>query len=610
MEHQQLEFLGLGLMASERPRDEVRHSVAVFITVTATIAGVAVALVGPSAVDEIAAHPIRALEFLLLTLALQATSVPVHGSGSISVSAVGILATSFVLGPGAAMTFALVAAVLQWMTARGLLHRAIFDAAQFVLSAGVGAFVYKAGEAFFPSRTGMIAAAVAAGIVYSTVNHGFLCFAIGLAEGEPKRRVWRERFRWGRLHYLSFGPLAYASAMAYDSIGLPGLVAFALPSALLLLSVRQYLERTRAAVDEVRCANEELTSVNKELAERNADLRDLFEFTSGLAAHAHDRAALVAFSEQWLSATTGGTARIRIGIGSGGTALVSGGKQVGSLSLIYGDIFDRERWQRLSEVMVPHLATAIESVALVEQVRRTHLATIAALSRSIEAKDNYTGHHTERVAAVAVALSQRLGYEGQDLDAIEIGALLHDVGKIGVPERILQKASPLDEEEWAIMRKHPILSEYILAEVDLPRAVREIVRWSHERVDGTGYPDGLDGDHIPLPARIVLVADALDALTSERPYRKARTLDAAMAELRKNAGKQFCPSVIEALEGIYRDEPHVLTGGQLRALEGELDRRDLQSAKAFEAIADARDFVVSRLDERQTQSAHVVAEQV
>jgi putative nucleotidyltransferase with HDIG domain len=586
------------MATNERYRHDIGSPVGLLITMTATVAGAALALAGPIAIEELAADPVQTVEFLLLTLALQVTSVPVHGSGRISVSAVGILATGFVLGPGAAMTFALLAALLQWIWGRGLLHRAIFDAAQFVLTAGAGALVYRAGEGLSASRGALLAWAVAAGVVYTAVNHGFLCLAIGLSESQPVTRVWRERFRWGRFHYLSFGPLAYASAVAYDAIGVVGLVAFSLPSALLLLSVRQYLERTRAAVDEVRHANEELTAVNAELEERNEDLRDLFEFTGGLAAHGHDRGRLVAFSEAWLSGATNATARIRIGIGSGGIALVAGGKQVGSLSLVHDGGFDDARWGRLSDAIVPQLATAIESAELVEQVRRTHLATIAALSRSIEAKDNYTGDHTERVATVSVALARRLGYGDSDLDGIEIGALLHDIGKIGVPESILQKPEPLDEEEWEIMRKHPILSEYILAEVDLPPVVREIARWSHERVDGNGYPDGLDGDQIPLPARIVLVADALDAITSDRPYRTARHLEAAIEELRANAGTQFCPTVIGALDEIYREEPHVLTGGRLRAVTGALDGEGDRQAQALQALADPCDFRLARLDQR------------
>jgi putative nucleotidyltransferase with HDIG domain len=200
-------------------------------------------------------------------------------------------------------------------------------------------------------------------------------------------------------------------------------------------------------------------------------------------------------------------------------------------------------------------------------VRKQHLATIAALSKSMEAKDYYTGGHTERVAEVSVALAKRLGYSGADLDAIEIGALLHDIGKIGIPERILQKAGPLDDDEWKVMKEHPIISEYILSEVDLPPIVLQIARHSHERLDGAGYPDGLAGEEIPLPARIVLVADAFDAITTDRPYRKKRHVLAAIEELRSHNGTQFCPSVVGALERVYREEPQTLGGAMLRALE-------------------------------------------
>jgi putative nucleotidyltransferase with HDIG domain len=185
----------------------------------------------------------------------------------------------------------------------------------------------------------------------------------------------------------------------------------------------------------------------------------------------------------------------------------------------------------------------------------------------MEAKDYYTGGHTERVSAVSVALAARLGYAGGELDAIEIGALLHDIGKIGIPERILHKPGPLDDEEWRVMKEHPIISEYILAEVDLPDTVVQIARSSHERMDGRGYPDGLAGDAIPLPARIVLVADAWDALTTDRPYRRARSVAEALQEMRAHAGTQFCPIVIEALERLYKEEPHILGAAYLRAVE-------------------------------------------
>jgi HD-GYP domain-containing protein (c-di-GMP phosphodiesterase class II) len=116
------------------------------------------------------------------------------------------------------------------------------------------------------------------------------------------------------------------------------------------------------------------------------------------------------------------------------------------------------------------------------------------------------------------------------------------------------------------MKEHPVISDYILSEIDLHPYVRQIARSSHERIDGTGFPDGLQGDAIPLPSRIVLVADALDALTTDRPYRHARSLAAAMDELRAHAGTQFCPTVVDAVERLWREEPEVLGAGRLHAV--------------------------------------------
>ena len=230
----------------------------------------------------------------------------------------------------------------------------------------------------------------------------------------------------------------------------------------------------------------------------------------------------------------------------------------GFLRIDEGEGFDRERWERLRPTILPQLATAIESADLVERLRKVHLDTIAVLSRSMEAKDYYTGGHTERVAAISIVLGRRLGFEQTDLEAVEVGALLHDIGKIGVPEHILHKPAPLDADEWKVMREHPVISDYILSEVDLPPIVRQIARSSHERIDGAGYPDGLAGDEIPLPARIVLVADALDALTTDRPYRRGRPLWAALEELRAHTGTQFCPEVVAVLECVFEDEPDAL----------------------------------------------------
>jgi HD domain len=415
------------------------------LIVGATAAATAVVVVtAPSMLRTIVDEPARVATLLALTLVLQMLSVQVYGRGSVSVSAIGILTSAFLLNTGAAVAIAIVAAIAQWLRRRGQTYKALFDASNFALAAAAAAVI-------FHSLTQVrLVGAVLAGLTYAAVNTGLLCLIMSFAENSNWRTIWFERFHWARFHFASFGPLALAGAIAYEQIGATGLAAFALPPALMMVSVRQYLEHTTAAVEEIRQANVDL--------------------------------------------------------------------------------------------------------------RRAHRDTIAALSRSMEAKDTYTGGHTERVAKVAVALGRELGYRGDDLEAIEIGALLHDIGKISIPEQILLKDGPLDDAEWDVIKTHPLVSDYILSELDLHPFIRQCARSSHERIDGHGYPDGLAGEGIPLPARIVLVADAFDALTSSRPYRAARTVVAAVAEIRDNAGTQFCPTVVDALVELWQTTPHVLDG--------------------------------------------------
>jgi ribonuclease P protein subunit RPR2 len=544
--------------ASAPPRN-VNSSVTALITTLSVVATASAVVALPHLGSVLNHRPLVALQFLALTLVLQMFSVRVNGGGRIGVSAVGMLATGIVLGPATAMAVALVAALVQWIRSRGLLYRAVFDAAMFSLDVAAATLVYKELVALNGAVWMQVAAAFAAGVVLSTISNGLLCIAIGLDEGVHPLVVWRDRFRWARFHYLAFGPLALAAARGFDAIGFIGLVAFTLPPGLLLLSVHQYVERTREALDQERAAKESYRA-------QSEDMQALFELTGGLAVRSHDRGAVVTFAEQELASLIGADAVVIDSPQGQGIALETGGKVVGMLQVVDGESFDAERWERLRPAIVPQLATAIESAELVERVWRTHLETIAALSRSMEAKDYYTGSHTERVASIAVALARRLGFTGAELDAVEIGALLHDVGKIGIPERILNKPDALDAEEWKVMKKHPVISDHILSEVDLHPIVRQIARHSHERYDGIGYPDGVAGEEIPLAARIVLVADALDALTTDRPYRPARHLLAALQEIREHTGSQFCPTVVAALEEVFRREPHVLGVGSLRAV--------------------------------------------
>jgi HD-GYP domain-containing protein (c-di-GMP phosphodiesterase class II) len=166
----------------------------------------------------------------------------------------------------------------------------------------------------------------------------------------------------------------------------------------------------------------------------------------------------------------------------------------------------------------------------------------------VEADDAYTGSHSRGVVELSLAVSDRLGLDSRQRRDVEFAALLHDVGKIAVPKEIINKPGPLDAEEWKVMHRHTIEGETMLNRVGgVLSEVGRIVRSSHEHYDGSGYPDGLAGEEIPIEARIVTCCDAFSAMTTTRSYRKAMPLEAALAELNKCAGTQFDPQVAEAL---------------------------------------------------------------
>ena len=199
-----------------------------------------------------------------------------------------------------------------------------------------------------------------------------------------------------------------------------------------------------------------------------------------------------------------------------------------------------------------------DNSALLERLQQSYVSTITSLARTIEAKDPYTGGHTERVARLTRELAIELGIGGDDLRAVEVGAVIHDVGKIGVPDATLLKPGPLDPDERDAMQRHPEISSYILADLDFPTIVKQMVRNHHERFDGTGYPDRLAGEEIPLAARILTVADALDAMTSDRPYRTAMPLAKAITIIDAERGTQFCPRVVDALHSCLSSRPEMV----------------------------------------------------
>src|SRR5215210_3420015 len=188
-----------------------------------------------------------------------------------------------------------------------------------------------------------------------------------------------------------------------------------------------------------------------------------------------------------------------------------------------------------------------------ERAADGYRAVVRSLAAAIEARDGYTGDHSDEVQRLSVAVAQRLGLDRAVIDEIRTVALLHDIGKIGIPDHVLHNPDPLSREEWAVMRQHPVIGERILEPLPGLNAVARAVRHEHERWDGTGYPDGLSGEQIPLAARVVLACDAYHALVSDRPYRAALPRDDALRELEFCAGTQFAPAVIEALVACVRE---------------------------------------------------------
>jgi diguanylate cyclase (GGDEF)-like protein/putative nucleotidyltransferase with HDIG domain len=174
---------------------------------------------------------------------------------------------------------------------------------------------------------------------------------------------------------------------------------------------------------------------------------------------------------------------------------------------------------------------------------------IGALAATLTERDRYTGEHSAAVIEMSAAVARNLGLRDAEVDWIRSAALLHDIGKVAIPDEVLHKPGPLTDAEWELMKQHPVIGERILRALPGMGVVARIVRHEHERWDGTGYPDGLAGDQIPLGSRIILASDTYHAITSDRPYRAARTHGEAIEELSRGAGSQFDPAVTAALIG-------------------------------------------------------------
>jgi hypothetical protein len=197
-------------------------------------------------------------------------------------------------------------------------------------------------------------------------------------------------------------------------------------------------------------------------------------------------------------------------------------------------------------------------------VELAYTATVRALASAVEAKDAYTGGHLARVTAYGTEACRALGGDLAATPGLEYAFLLHDLGKIGVPDAVLNKAGPLTDEEWALMREHPAIGLRILEGVPHMDVVRAVVYSHHERWDGAGYPEGLKDEQIPLAARVFAAVDAFDAITTDRPYRAAVSLEEALHRLREASGTQFAPDAVDAI--------HLVDRGRLAAIQATANR--------------------------------------
>ena len=214
-------------------------------------------------------------------------------------------------------------------------------------------------------------------------------------------------------------------------------------------------------------------------------------------------------------------------------------------------ILENQAYQRGLEGAVAEKTREVE--AAYAEISETYRLTLEALVTALDARECETGHHSQRVVRYCLAIADQMGITGRERDDLGRGALLHDIGKIGVPDHILLKPGPLTSEEWVEMRRHPEIGARILSDIAFLAPAAEIVLTHQETFDGSGYPRGMKGEEIPLGSRIFAVADTLDAILSDRPYRRGRPLAYAREEIQRYSGTQFDPAVAEAFQEVPDD---------------------------------------------------------
>jgi len=393
--------------------------------------------------------PVMFLLILALVGIAQRNPVVLFRSSAISVAFAVKIAAYVLFGtPVALWATVVVVAVNAYTPKPKPARKVLFNFGQFMLSTYLASTTYQLlggmvpPGAFIPT---MLAVAVSAAVYFATSS---VLTATVITLTSPSRfvDVWVQNFAWMPVNYLATAVNGAALALAYESLGIVGVIVFVLPLGIAWYSFKLYMMKST----QLRERNRELVSTNESL-------------------------------------------------------------------------------QRTTE-----------------RLEASHVSVIAALLGSLAAKDRYTQGHSAATMQHALAVAKSLGLGPDEIAAVNLGALFHDIGKIGIPEHILRKPSALTDEEWAEMKTHPIIGANLIGEVPNLERIRPIVLAHHEHHDGSGYPNGLKGDEIPLAAQIISVADTYEAMTSTRPYRAALGHEAAIAELRRVSGTQLNPMVVDA----------------------------------------------------------------
>ena len=427
------------------------RSAAVFSVVTFLIGVAAFAVYAP----QLPHSGLVGLVLLtLLAVIADRLSILVYSESSVSVSFICLFAIAVLYGPAGIAVAAPLSAISLHLERRMLSYNLLFDVGNYVIGNGLGAVVLWAlidPTDITVSPLVVLVALAAAATTYG-VNSSLVASVVSLANRQSPWAVWQEKFQWLFPHYVVFGLLGLALALAYQALGVTGLLAFVAPPFMMRLAMKQYVDKTSRHVATLKAKNEQLERANREILAMSARLKETYD------------------------------------------------------------------------------------------------ATLEALAAALDARDRDTGGHSSRVSVYTMDMARRLGIREGSAEWLDIerASLLHDVGKIGVPDSILNKPGPLTAEEWQEMRKHPAIGYEMLRDVKFLAAAAEIVYSHHERYDGKGYPKGLKSDEIPLGSRIFAVADAFDAMTSDRPYRRALDCRKAREEIVNNNGVQFDPEVVEA----------------------------------------------------------------